>query len=357
MAQEFGADRAEIARGLGRRRLLQGAALLGVAPATLARAAGVPEVVLCNWGGDAVPAFTKAWAEPYQKQTGGVMTIDGSGPTNGKIRAMVEANSVRWDVCDSGVTGLAELASRNLLTPIDYTIVDKFKVLPGFAYEFGVCDYMFSTVLAWDTSKIKGTPTLADFFDLKKIPGRRMVRKDNTAMIEMALLADGVPMDKLYPLDVDRAMRKFATIKDSLLVWDTATQSQSLLRDGEAVMGLLWNTRAQLLKSEDGSRIDYNFNGGVLQPSLWVVPKGNPAGKQVMVAIAAMQEPTGQVALLTALSTGPANPAAASMVPAAVLPTDPSAPANAAIQVKISAGWYRDFHGATYRRFLEFLST
>jgi putative spermidine/putrescine transport system substrate-binding protein len=357
MAQEFGADLAEIARGLGRRRLLQGAALLGLAPATLARAAGVPEVVMCNWGGDAVPAFKKSFADPYEKATGGVMTIDGSGPTNGKVRAMVEANAVRWDFCDSGVTGLAELATRNLLAPIDYTVVDKAKVLPEFAYEYGVCNYMFSTVQAWDKTKIQGVPTLADFFDLKKIPGKRMVRKDNTAMIEMALLADGVPIDKIYPLDVDRAMKKFATIKDSLLVWETGAQSQSLLRDGEAVMGWLWNTRAQLLKSEPGSKIDYDFTGGLLQPGLWVVPKGNPGGKQAMVAIASMQEPAGQVTLLGILSNGPANPASASLVPPALLPIDPSSPENAAKQVKISADWYHNFHGATYRRFLEFLSS
>jgi putative spermidine/putrescine transport system substrate-binding protein len=357
MAQEFGEDLAQIARGLGRRRLLQGAALLGMAPATLARAAGAPEVVLCNWGGDAVPAFTKAFAEPYQKATGGVMTIDGSGPTNGKIRAMVEANSVRWDMCDSGVTGLAELATRNLLAPIDYTVVDKAKVLPGFAYEYGVCNYMFSTVQAWDTSKIKGTPSLADFFDLKKIPGKRMIRKDSQAMIEMALLADGVPLDKVYPMDVDRAIKKFATIKDALLTWDTGAQSQSLLRDGEVSMGWLWNTRANLLKAEPGSKIDYSFAGGVLQPGLWVIPKGNPGGKQANVAIASMQDPAGQVSLLGALSNGPANPAAAPLVSAALAPADPSSPANAAVQVKISADWYHDNHGATFRRFLEFLST
>ena len=221
----------------------------------------------------------------------------------------------------------------------------------------GVCNYMFSTVQAWDTSKIKGTPSLADFFDLKKVPGKRMVRKDNTAMIEMALLADGVPMDKIYPLDVDRAMKKFATIKDSLLVWETGAQSQSLLRDGEAVMGWLWNTRAQLLKSEAGTKINYTFDGGLLQPGLWVVPKGNPGGKQAMVAIASMQAPAGQVELLGILSNGPANPAAATLVPPALLPIDPSSPENAAKQVKISADWYQHFHGATYRRFLEFLST
>ena len=356
MAQEFGADLAEIARGLGRRRLLQGAALLGLAPATLARAAGVPEVVMCNWGGDAVPAFKKAFADPYEKATGGVMTIDGSGPTNGKIRAMVEANSVRWDFCDSGVTGLAELATRNLLAPIDYTVVDKSKVAPEFAYEYGVCNYMFSTVQAWDKTKVTGTPTLADFFDLKKIPGKRMIRKDSQAMIEMALMADGVPLDKVYPMDVDRAMKKFASIKDALLTWETGAQSQSLLRDGEVSMGWLWNTRATLLKAEAGSKIDYNFTGGVLQPGLWVVPKGNPGGKQAMVAIAAMQDPPGQVTLLDAMNQGPANPAAAKVVPANLLPGDPSSPENSAVQVKINGDWYHDHHGATFRRFLEFLS-
>ena len=356
MAQDFSADLAEITRGLGRRRLLQGAAVLGITPATLARAAGVAEVVLCNWGGDAVPAFTKAFSEPYAKQTGGQLTIDGSGPTNGKIRAMVEANSVRWDLCDSGVTGLAELATRNLLAPIDYSVVDKAKVLPGFAYEFGVCNYMFSSVQAWDTKKVKGTPTLADFFDLKKIPGKRMIRKDSQAMIEMALLADGVPLASLYPLDVDRAIAKFTTIKDALLIWDTGAQSQSLLRDGEVPMGWLWNTRANLLKSEPASTIDWSFTDGVLQPGLWVIPKGNPAGQQAQVAIAAMQAPAGQVLLLGALSNGPANPQASSLVPAALLPSDPSAPANAAVQAAINADWYHDHHGATYRRFLEFLS-
>jgi putative spermidine/putrescine transport system substrate-binding protein len=322
MAQEFGADLAEIARGLGRRRLLQGAAVLGLAPATLAcaagaRAASIPEVVLCNWGGDAIPAFNKAFVEPYEKKTGGKLTLDGSGPTNGKIRAMVEASSVRWDLCDSGVTGLAELATRGLLAPIDYSIVDKAKVLPGFAYE---------------------------------------IRKDSQAMIELALLADGVTIDTLYPLDVDRAFRKFATIKDSLLLWDTGAQSQSLLRDGEVSMGWLWNTRANLLKREPGSKIDWTFKDGLLQPGLWVTPKGNPAGKQAMVAIADMQEPAGQVTLLTLLSNGPANPQAAAAVPADLAPVDPSSPANAAVQAKISADWYHDHHGATYRRFLDFLS-
>lgn len=352
--QSFSQDLAHISR----RRALLGAAAAAILPATQVHAltpALPPPVVLCNWGGDAIPAFTAAFVDPYAQRTGGKLILDGSGPSNGKVRAMVEARTVAWDLCDSGITGIAELAPRGLLTPIDYSVVDKSKVLPGFAYEFGVCNYMFSTVQAWDTTKVKAPPTLADFFDLKKIPGRRMIRKDCQGILEMALQADGVPIDQLYPLDVPRALAKLGTIKDALLTWDTGAQSQALLRDGEVAMGWLWHTRANLLKKDTAGRIDWSFAGGLLQPGLWTVPKGNPAGAQAMAAIAIMQEPPGQVSLLGAMGNGPANPAAAPLVPAALQSINPSAPDNAARQAKVDAAWYAANYNATFRKFLDFL--
>ena len=121
-------------------------------------------------------------------------------------------------------------------------------------------------------------------------------------------------------------------------------------------MGWLWHTRANLLKRDTQGRIDWSFKDGLLQPGLWTVPKGNPAGRQAMVAIAAMQDPPGQVSLLGALGNGPANPEAAALVPANLGAVDPSSPANAAVQAKIDAAWYTQHHGATFRRFLDFLA-
>lgn len=335
---------------LTRRTLLAGAATLA-APAILR--AAPPDVVLCNWGGDAIKAMTEAFAVPYQQATGGRLVLDGSGPSNGKIRAMVEAKHVTWDICDSGVAGTGELGPRGLLEPIDYSIVDKSHVLPEFAYEFGVVGYMFSSVMAWDTAVVKGTPTLADFFDLNKVPGKRMLRKDNQGMVEMALVADGVPIDKLYPLDTERAFKKLNTIRDSLLFWDTGAQSQNLLRDGEVSMGWLWHTRANLLKRDTKGRIDWSFDGGLLQPGLWVVPKGNPAGKQAMVALAAMQAPPGQISLLGAMGNGPANPQSEPLVPSDLRSVDPGAPANLAVQAKINADWYQSHGAQTLRDYLD----
>jgi putative spermidine/putrescine transport system substrate-binding protein len=361
--QSFAEDQAEIllqehgAGRLSRRGLLAGLGALGLAAAVpgAARAQARPEVVVVNWGGEAVPAFKEAFQAPFEA-AGGRMVIDGGGPSNGKMKTMVQARNVTWDICDSGVAGTGELGPAGLLEEIDYAIVDKGKVDPAFAYRYGVANYMFSTVMAWDAKKVPGTPTVADFFDLKKYPGRRMLRRNQQGMLEMALLADGVAIESLYPLDLDRAFKKLSTIKAQCLYWNSGAESQSLLRDGECVMGLLWNTRANLLKRDSKGQINYTFKDGLLQPGLWVVPKGNPAGKEAMRAIAAMQAPEGQVKLLAALGNGPANPAAAPLVPDAMKADNPSDPASVAVQAKISADWYEKNGAAALQRYLDFIS-
>jgi spermidine/putrescine-binding protein len=196
MSKNFDRRAGEPGSTVSRRSLLQAAAGALAAPAVLtgnsAIAQARKEVVLVNFGGVAMKAFDDAFVKPFA-QEGGRIVLDGSGALNGKILNMVQSGSVTWDICDAGITTLAELNPRGALEKIDYSIVDKSKVPADFAYEHGIVNYMFSSVLAWDSSKIKEQPTLADFFDLKKYPGRRMMRKDSQAMVELTLLADGVP--------------------------------------------------------------------------------------------------------------------------------------------------------------------
>jgi putative spermidine/putrescine transport system substrate-binding protein len=130
-----------------------------------------------------------------------------------------------------------------------------------------------------------------------------------------------------------------------------------MLRDGEVVMGWLWHTRANLLQRDTNRKITYSFDGGLLQPGLWVVPKGNPAGKQAMVAIASMQEPEGQVKLLASMGNGPANPAAAALVPAELKSVDPGAPDNVRVQAKIDADWYEKNYAKARQEFLDMIAS
>src|SRR5262249_38150551 len=78
-----------------------------------------------------------------------------------------------------------------------------------------------------------------------------------------ALLADGVPADRLYPLDIDRAFKKLDRIKPHIKVWwREGNQSQQLIRDGELDMMSIWNGRASELK-EAGVAVELIWNGAV----------------------------------------------------------------------------------------------
>ena len=288
--------------------------------------------------------------------------IDTSGPTAGKIRAMVESRKVTWDVCDSGPGTTLELGALGLLEEIDYGIVDRAKVTdPKFTFKWGIANYTFSFVLGYDTTKFKDDPpkSWADFWDVRKYPGKRTMWASNILGIcESALLADGVPRDRIYPMDVDRALRKLKEIKPHLIGWKSGAQSEELLRTGEVVMGNVWNTRANLLNRETNGRIDWTWNQGILAPGVWVVPKGNPAGRETaMRFIASSQIPERQVTLLRLMGQGPVNPAAASLVPADLAKINPSSPENVAKQVIFDGEWYGQHQSATLERWMDLLAS
>jgi putative spermidine/putrescine transport system substrate-binding protein len=352
-------------QSIGRREFVQQAGLAGalgaLAPALLGEAAAQPrEIVLANWGGEAVKAMKEAFADPFEKATGIKVAIDTTGPSAGKVRAMVESGKVTWDVCDATTALSIELGRAGLLEEIDYAIVDRKKTIERFAYRWGVCSYMYSSVLIYDRAKFKdkAPERWADFWNLKDFPGKRLMRRDVTAMLEPALLADGVPKDKLYPLDVKRGFDKIRQIKSECLFWRSAAEAVQLLRDGEVVMGNAWNTRALALRRSTDGRVDWTWNEGILQPAVWAVPKGNPAGKEtVMKFIASMQQPEAQVALLRTLASGPANPLAAAAVPPELQGENPSSAENIAKQIPVDAEWYADNYKDANDRYLDLISS
>jgi putative spermidine/putrescine transport system substrate-binding protein len=349
-------------REIHRRGLLRLAGALGIAAsgllsATAARTA--TEVVLVNWGGDAVAAAKKAYGEPFERATGIKMAVDSAGPSAGKIRAMVESKRVTWDVMDTTFGDAGELGSRGLLEPIDYTIVDKSKVLDGFAQPDAVAGYGYSNILAYDASKFpdRRPQSWADFWNLKDYPGKRMLGRPLGGNLEAALQADGVPRDKLYPLDVQRAFKKIAEIKKDCVFWSSGAQSHELLRDSEVTMGQLWSTRAFLLHKDTNGRIVTVWNQGMFQTNAWTVPKGNPAGKDAMRLIASMQDLPGQVEMLRLIGFGPVNPAAAALVPAELRTQNPSDPQNLTDQVRADVQWYSENQTKVVQQYLDLIAS
>lgn len=348
---------------INRRQFLSMLAAMGVLGLDLnnAHAADAArEFVIANWGGPAADAFIKVWGDAARQQDGLKLVVDGSGPSAGKIRAMVDAKKVAWDVCDASVGAALLLGSQNLLEPIDYAVIGRDKVRPGYQYQWAICNYIFSYVLAFNKKQIKGpSPTSwKDFWNVKDFPGKRALRGSCVGQLECALLADGVPASKIYPIDLPRALEKIREIREHTIFWKTGAQSEDLFRQDEVVMGNMWHNRTNVLRLETKGQIDWIWEGGVVAPAVWVVPKGNPAGKQkAMEFIRLSLDPHSQVELFKAIGMGPSNPAAAALIPADLKPYDPGQPDNFARQIPINEDWYKVHLIEAEAKYLDIISS
>jgi putative spermidine/putrescine transport system substrate-binding protein len=357
-----------LARGLAqgridRRRFLALAAALGAAPLAAGRAgAQAREIVLVNWGGIANEAFGRFYGKPFEEKNAGVRVVmDSSGPSAGKIRTMVESRKVTWDLCDSSASSSILLGGQGLLEPIDYSVVDRANLLPkGFAYPHGVAPYSFSSVLIYDAGRFGSDPPKgwADLLDFRKYPGKRMLRRDATAVLDAALLSQGVPADKLYPLDVKRALNVVQKIRAESVYWTSGSESEQIMRTGEATIGIIWHTRAKVLHEETKGRLTWTWNQGILQPGVFVVPKGNPAGALVQRMLASMTANwEAQIGLLEFLGNGPTNPKAAGSVPSALRRFNPTDPENAKVQVVIDGEWWGRQYAQANQEYLDAISS
>jgi putative spermidine/putrescine transport system substrate-binding protein len=333
-------DRRTILKTLG---ALGGLGLVGDGLMVRADAA-TGQLVISSFGGPETVAFRQGYGLPFEKETGLKVVIDGSGPRTAQIRAAVQARTVAWDVCDTSPLGTYVLGEGGSLETIDYTVVDKSKVLPGLALPHGVGNYLYSYVLAYDARRFPQPPrTWADLWDRKKFPGMRTMRKVSQGQMEAAVLAAGVPPDKLYPLDLELAVKKIKEIKSDVIFWESGQQSLQLFRDREVVMGNIWHHRAVPLFAELKDDFGWTWNQSHLCAGAWNIPKGNPAGVgTAMKFIASTQDPARQVEVFKIVGSGPVNPAASTLIPAELRKFDPGSPENLRVATHNDARWWAD---------------
>ncbi|MBM3598244.1 MAG: ABC transporter substrate-binding protein [Alphaproteobacteria bacterium] len=275
------ANRRTVIKGLG------AGALALAAPAILRSAhAQSKEVVYATWGGSWEDAIRKVWFEPFTQQTGiRVKTIQ--GPDYGKIRAMVRAGKTEWDVVEVNPDFQWTGPREGLLEKLDYSIIDTTELAKeeDFKTEYSVAEGLWSRVICYNTKKFptgSHPKNFVDFWDLKKFPGKRvMYTKANGGILEAALLADGVHRDKLYPLDVDRALKSQDKIKEHVLWYDTNAQAVQYMQDEQGVMGLMADGRVQFIKDK-GAPVEIEFQDSQLTWTSFVVPKSPPNKENAM---------------------------------------------------------------------------
>ncbi|NJC73940.1 ABC transporter substrate-binding protein [Planosporangium thailandense] len=202
-----------------------------------------------SYGGIYQDGQTKAAITPFANESGAKILQD--GPTdNAKVKAQVTAGNVTWDVIDTTNIFAAQQCGK-LFLPLDTSIVDTSKIPDGHMTDkCSIPAMSYGMILVYNTKKYGANPpaSWADFFDTQKFPGKRGLEGSageiDPGILEGALLADGVAPDSMYPIDVNRALKKLSTIRKDLVFWSTGAQSQQFLESGQVDMELLWSGRA-----------------------------------------------------------------------------------------------------------------
>jgi putative spermidine/putrescine transport system substrate-binding protein len=300
-------------------------------------------VVFAGWGGAYQDAEKTSYCDPFAKETGARVLQD--GPMNAaKFRAMIESGAPNWDVADITIDFLYAGTGDNLFEKIDRSIIDTSRIDPKFVHEYGVGCIVWSYNLGYSTKAYAGkeTPkTWADVFDLAKFPGKRGLGDNPVATMEVALLADGVPIEKLYPLDVDRALKKLSTIKSQTIFWATNSQSQQLFVDGEINLGLILNGRAYDA-AKKGAPIAISWEQNIQSVDYLVVPKGSRNREPAMKLIDYMTMPANQAKMANLLAYAPTNPKAFADVDPQVSSWLSTEPGNVTKGFVINAEYWRD---------------
>jgi putative spermidine/putrescine transport system substrate-binding protein len=245
----------------------------------------------------------------------------------GKFVAMLDSSRPEWDMIDfDGFSMVGLLDAGAKLAKLE-PWVRRCDLVDEEYRDYAAGGYAYSVVLGWTDKAGEVGGSWADLFDTAGLPGKRAFPKSIYAgTLELALLADGVPREQIYPLDFDRAFKKLDTIKDSLLFYDSYGQGQQFITQGSATMIVTANSRAQQLKDQSG--FDYTFKDAILYPwSAFPMPAKAPHLDAANALIDFLSSPENQAEVARQLHLGPVVSAAFDQLSEEELAQTPNSPA------------------------------
>ncbi len=358
MAQELGGS----SRGLSRRAFLRrggaavAAAALGATAPAPARAAS-SSVVYAGFGGIYEQGIRQAVLTPFSQQTGTQVEVTTGASSIAKIRAMVAAKRTEWDLVDATGPAFGQLLNENVLQKLDFSVVNASDLAsPAYVGPYGVAIYAYSHNIFWNTKAIREPlASWADVWNVSKFPGKRGFQNVPWYTLEVALVADGVPIDKLYPLDVDRAFRSLDRIKPHAAFLELNTLT-NLVAQQEIVTGDLNLARVQKIK-KDGVPLAYTWKQTLVDVERWPILVGAPHADQANRLIQFAIQPEQQLQILKILGYSPTSKTAIARIDPEQAKDLPGTPATAPDSFYLDPDWWAKNGTGVQKRYQEWLLT
>lgn len=349
--------------------------LVALATAGLFAATAVAQadtaLTIVSWGGAYTKSQIEAYHKPFTKNTG--ITINSEDYNGGlaEVKAQVEAGNVTWNAVDVELSdavracdeGIAEVIDPSILPPAPDGTPAMDDFIKNTVTECSVGTIVWSTVYAYDSSKFTGDKpkTMADFFNVKKFPGKRGMRKGAKPNLEFALIADGVPVDKVYETlstdaGVARAFKVLDSIKDDVLWWEAGAQPPQMLADGEVAMSTAYNGRLFNAIAVEKKPFVIVWDGQIWDLDLWIIPKGAPNMKETLEFIKFSTDTQRLADQSKWISYGPVRKSSFPLISDEMKPHMPTSPANFTNALQNDYEWWADHQDEMNEKFNAWLA-
>lgn len=245
-------------------------------------------ITVSTWGGDYTDAEKKYFGDAFTKDTGvKVKYLAGSQSPMAPVMLQAQSGDMKIDVVDAESPEV--LHKKGLLADFSPDVQEALQKTsrPDSFTPWLMKIGQTAVLIACNPDLAKKCPNNPkEFWDVKNFPGTRgiLVGLPQT-VLDFASVADGIPPDKVYPMDIERAINKLKQIKPDVKVWpQSPSQAQQVLVDKEVAMEFLPHGSAYAVK-EKIPNLKIAWDGAMSTNDGMVVTKDAPNKDAAMAYI------------------------------------------------------------------------
>ncbi|MDR2310639.1 ABC transporter substrate-binding protein [Pseudochrobactrum asaccharolyticum] len=295
-------------------------ALLATCTIMAANIANARDFTIAGYGGKFQDAARTAYFEPFTKTKGikyqEAIYLGGLA----ELKTMADTGNVKWDLVITEGPTLQMGCDEGLFEVIEWDkVAHKDDLMEAAVQTCGAGNVVIGNGFAYNSDVFSDAPKdWKDFFDREKYPGKRGMKNQPMLNLEYALMADGVPVDKVYdvlntPEGVDRAFAKMDTIKDLLQYWESGSQPVEWMAAGNVALSTAHNGRI-IMANQEGKPLNFVWKNHIYNIDVWAIPANSPNKELALEFLSTVNTPQNQAVFSKVLPYGPTNMKAAAFM-------------------------------------------
>jgi len=310
----------------------------------MAGVAGAESITICAYGGTYNTGIENIFGKPFTEATG-IEVIVTTRPIYSKMEVQVKSGNIEWDIVDAESRMFERGVKNGIFEELDLNMINTDGFVEGAVHKYGVGGIYYSYNISYNAEKWPGDTgpkNMKDFWDVKKFPGPRGLKLTAFSNLEAASMAAGVPTSKVYPINVDMALKKMTELKPHIRTfWKTGAHGQQLMRDKEVDLCYVPAGRIYQL-IDQGFPVKTIWQDSMIILDYWTILKGTKHKAAAMKWIAFASDPKRQAAFAEWTNYGPSNQKAYQYIKKEKAVRMPTYPANFKKGVATNAKWYAE---------------